>query len=123
MHGLTRLYSIAALASIILSVWAAAKTAVINPDAICYLFSAEAVERGFSAASHLCDQAKWPFYSILIYGLAKLTHFSITASAWFLDGFFSLISVVTFIAIVNLFSKKKIYPHLCGYRYFTRASI
>ncbi|HSW70199.1 MAG TPA: hypothetical protein VLI69_08645 [Gammaproteobacteria bacterium] len=96
----------AALFSILLSCWAAAKTTVINPDAICYLYAASAMEHGLSFASHLCSQAKWPFYSILIFGLTQLTHLSYTTAAYILDGFFSLISVMTFIAIINLFTQK-----------------
>jgi len=110
MHGVRRshftlVYSIAALFSILFSLWAAIKTSVINPDGICYLYSAAAMER-FTIALHLCDQAKWPFYSILIFGFTKLTHLSFTVSAYFLDGFFSLISIITFIAIVNTLTHK-----------------
>lgn len=101
MYQRLTIYSIAALFSIILSVWAAVKTSVINPDAICYIYSAAALEKGFSHAIHLCDQAKWPLYSILIFGLAKWIHFSYAVSAYVLDGFFSLISVLVFIAIIH----------------------
>jgi hypothetical protein len=105
MHGVMRqrftVYSLAAVASILLSIWAAAKTSVINPDAICYLYSAAAMEKGLTIATHLCEQSKWPFYSILIFGLSKLTSLSFTSAAFCLNGFFSLISVLTFIAIVN----------------------
>lgn len=106
MHGVMQkrltVYSIAAFFSILFSVWAALKTVVINPDAICYLYSAEAIDKGLAVASHLCEQAKWPFYSILIFGVSKLTHFSSTISAYILDGFFSLLTVMSFIAIVSL---------------------
>src|SRR5579872_2977120 len=105
MYGVMRqrftLYFFAACFSIILSVWAAVKTSVINPDAICYLYSAAAMEKGLTIASHLCEQAKWPFYSILIFGLTKLIPVSFTTAAFCLDGFFSLISVLAFISIVN----------------------
>jgi len=100
------IYFTAALFSILLSVWAALKTSVINPDAICYLYSARAMEHGLMLATHLCDQAKWPFYSMLIFGVTKLTSLSLTASAYCLDGFFSLISVMAFIAIVNSFTHR-----------------
>lgn len=108
MYGVIRqrytLYFLAALFSIVLSIWAAAKTSVINPDAICYLYSAAAMEKGLNLASHLCEQSKWPFYSILIFGFTQLTHLSFTNAAFCLDGFFSLISVLTFIAIVSQFT-------------------
>lgn len=110
MHAIARkqltLYSLAVCFSLLLSVWAMLKTVVINPDAICYLYSAEAVAKGLAFASHLCEQARWPFYSVLIFGLSKISHLSSIASAYMLDGFFSLISVVTFIAIISLFTQR-----------------
>lgn len=111
MYGIMRerwtLYSIAAFFSILLSVWAAIKTVVINPDAICYLYSAEALEKGLTFASHLCEQAKWPFYSILIYGVTQLTHLSSIHAAYLLNGFFSLMTVISFVAIVDLLTKNR----------------
>ncbi len=105
MYGIMRqrssLYFIAGFFSLILSIWAAAKTSVINPDAICYLYSAEAMSRGLSVASHLCTQSKWPFYSVLIFGVSHITTLSVIASAYLLNSLFSLISVIAFIAIVN----------------------
>ncbi len=56
---------------------------------------------------HLCDQSKWPFYSVLIYAIARLTHFSYLNSAFLLNGFFTLISVLTFINLVNQLSKNQ----------------
>jgi hypothetical protein len=112
MHGVMRkqrftLYGIAALCSILLSLWAALKTSVINPDGICYLQSAEAMDKGLLIATHLCAQAKWPFYSILIFGVIKLTHFSSLVAAYVLNGLFSLITVIAFIAIVDMLTTKK----------------
>lgn len=105
MHGVARrrffIYGFAIFFSLLLSTWAALKTSVINPDAICYLASAAAMSKGLMVATHLCAQAKWPFYSMLIFGLSHLTGFSYLTAAYLLDGFFSLISVVTFIAIVS----------------------
>ncbi len=110
MHGVMQkrltIYSIAALFSILLSIWAVLKTVVINPDAICYLYSAQAMEKGLTIASHLCEQAKWPFYSVLIFGFTELTHFSSIHAAYVLDGFFSLVTVIAFIAIVDSFTKR-----------------
>ena len=96
------LYLVAIIASIVLSWWLAYNETVINPDAICYLLSAEAMGKlGVSGAMHLCGQAQWPFYPALIYGFVQSTHFSYPIAAYLLDGFFSLISVVTFILIVK----------------------
>src|SRR3990167_11313762 len=113
MHGVSQsrffhatnvwqIYFFASVCSILLSAWAAFKTDVINPDAICYLQSAQTLSQGLSSAIHVCGQAQWPFYSVLIFGIAHLTHFSYLAAAYSLDAFFSLISIIAFIAIVRL---------------------
>lgn len=98
-----RVYWVAGLLSIVLSYWASLRAGVINPDAVCYLQSAQSMSMGVHFAAHLCDQARWPFYSLLIFGITKLTHLSYISSAYLIDGFFSLISVLTFIAIVDFF--------------------
>src|SRR5690348_14111251 len=96
------LYGFAILISILFSLWINSYETVINPDAICYLYSAKEVGRsGLHDAMQLCPQAKWPFYSILIFTMAKITHLSYTTSAFLLDGLFSALSVVMFIAIVK----------------------
>lgn len=95
-------YFFAILASLLLSFWLGYSESVINPDAICYLLSAETLgTSGLKAAMQLCGQAKWPFYSILIYGFAKLAHCSYLFSAYFLDALFSALSVFIFIRIVK----------------------
>lgn len=99
------LFTFVTFISVILSIWAAIKTSVINPDAICYLQSAAEIEKGFSSAIHLCEQAKWPFYSALIFSVTKLAHVSYLASAFSLNGLFSLLTVIAFIMIVNALSK------------------
>lgn len=96
------IYFVAIVISLLLSLWITMQGTVVNPDGICYLLSAEAVgTSGISKAMHLCSQAHWPFYSILIYYFSFITHLSLTAAAQVLNAFFSLISVVTFIAIVK----------------------
>jgi hypothetical protein len=96
-------YFFAVFVSVLLSLWISLRETVINPDAICYLQSAADIGvLGLKAAAQLCDQAKWPFYSALIYSVVKLTHLSFTAAAFLLDGVFSVISVITFIYIIQL---------------------
>ena len=111
MHGLTRksgsVYLFAVIFSVLLSILASIKNVLINPDAICYLQSAETMKMGLSAAMHLCDQAKWPFYSALIYSLASVTKLSVYYSASILNGIFALISVVTFIGIIQFLTPSK----------------
>lgn len=94
------LFSIAV--SILLSLWFDLRETVINPDAICYLLSAEEMgQSGIRGAMQLCGQAKWPFYSLLIYYFVQLSHFSYPAAAYLLNGLFSLFSVLFFILIVK----------------------
>jgi hypothetical protein len=99
----TFIYISAVVLSILLSLWMGLRTTVINPDAICYLESANTIGlEGLHQAMQLCGQAKWPFYSILIYGFSTFTHLSALIAANVLDGLFSLISVASFIYLVRL---------------------
>src|SRR5579883_3017403 len=107
MLSKNRVYFFAGFISIILSIWSSLKESVINPDAICYLQSAASMNLGLDTAMHVCDQAKWPFYSALIFGFAHLTSLSFLHSADVLDGLFSLISVLTFIRIVQFLQPSK----------------
>jgi len=96
-------YLVGASVSLLLSAWIGYRENVINPDAICYIKSAEAVgTAGIQAAANVCGQSKWIFFSILIYAVSAVTHLSSILSAYFLDSIFSAISVLTFIYIVRL---------------------
>ncbi len=96
------LYIFAALISFLLTYWINVHQDIINPDAICYLTAAERIgQSGISSAMQLCGQAKWPFYSVLIYSIVSITHLSYASAAYLLNGLFSAISIVTFILIVK----------------------
>ena len=96
------IYFVAILASILLSTWINSHETVINVDAICYILSADTFARaGLHEAMLVCPQAKWPFYSVLIYSLSAVTSFSYITAAYVLDGFFSLLTVVTFVAVIK----------------------
>lgn len=95
-------YVVAILVSILLSFNCYLRADVINPDAVCYILSAQMFgEGGLQQAMHLCGQASWPFYSVLIHIVAQLTHLSHIVAAYLLNGFFSLISVLFFMLIVQ----------------------
>jgi hypothetical protein len=97
------IYLVAALFSILLSFDGSLRATVINPDGICYVQSAATIaSAGLHEAMHICGQAQWPFYSILIFGLVALTKISYLSAAFLLDGMLSLISVLRFIYIVKL---------------------
>jgi hypothetical protein len=96
-------YGVAVLVSVLLSGWLSLHENVINPDGICYLQSAADIKAaGIKTAAQLCDQAKWPFYSYLIYTVVKLTHASYVAAAFSLDAVLSAGSIVAFIYLVGL---------------------
>ena len=95
-------YVIAGFISLVLSAWISLQAGVINPDAICYLLSAQTIgTSGLPAAMKLCGQAQWPFYSVLIYTIAHTTHLSFAVSAYFLNSIFTLLSVIFFMLIVE----------------------
>lgn len=101
-------YLVAAVISVMLSAWINLREGVINPDAICYLLSAETMTaHGLKAGMQFCPQAVWPFYSLLLSLFVKLTHLSYEHAAYVLDGFFTLISVITFIAIIDILGASK----------------
>lgn len=95
------IYFFAILGSILLSIWLDLRQSLVNPDGICYLISAEAIQTGISKAMQLCGQAHWPFYSILIYSIAKVTHLPFVGAAYILNGFFTCITVAAFILIIK----------------------
>src|SRR5690349_18721993 len=99
-HRLT-IYLTASILSILLSLWISSGVYLINPDAVCYLASAETMQEGLRAAMTICDQSKWPFYSMLIAGFQHVTGFSYVTSAYILDGALSLLTVWVFISIVS----------------------
>jgi hypothetical protein len=102
------IYLTAALISLLLAFDGSLRATVVNADGICYLQSAATIaSSGLHAAMQVCGQAQWPFYSLLIYGLAAVSQFSLIHAAFILNGLFSLITVLTFIYLVSLFDAKQ----------------
>ncbi len=103
----------AIIASLSMSFYMAYRADLINPDAICYLLSAAFFDNGtLSAVMQLCGQAKWPFYSLLIHGLVRISWLSYVNAAYVLDALFSLLSVITFLLIVTELAGGKATPRL-----------
>ena len=101
------IYFFAVLLSAFLSIWLACREVLINPDAICYLQSAAVIGNGgLRKAMILCPQAQWPLYSVLIYFFSYFTHFSLTVSAYTLDGIFSALTVLTFLGLARQLGAK-----------------
>lgn len=86
--------------SLLLSLWRLLTLDVINPDGICYLQSAHTVVQQHTLAMQVCDQSGWPFYQVLIGGFSLLTGWQVGVSAAVLDSLLSLVSVLSFVAIV-----------------------
>ncbi|MBV8803128.1 MAG: glycosyltransferase family 39 protein, partial [Gammaproteobacteria bacterium] len=102
------IYIIAAGISLLISFWINTHTIILNPDAICYLQSAQTIhDQGLSAGMSLCGQSKWPFYSLFIAAGVKLTTLSYEQFAIVLNSLFSMLTVLIFIRIVSLFTNKK----------------
>ncbi|HEX4044411.1 MAG TPA: hypothetical protein VHZ76_01930 [Gammaproteobacteria bacterium] len=100
-------YFVIAILSLCISINASLRNAVVNPDGICYLSAAEVFgQSGLKAAMQLCGQAKWPFYSMLIYGFAQVTSLSYASAAYVLNAVFALCSIWLFISIVVELAKK-----------------
>src|SRR5262245_59313795 len=96
------IYLFAVVTSFILSIIVARGQDIINPDAVCYLSSAQMIgNEVLQQAMHLCSQANWPFYSLLIYGFVKFTHVSYVMAGYTIDAVFSALSVFLFISIVK----------------------
>jgi len=108
MYGVTHSRSIifsTAFLSILISFWIWFKTDILNPDAICYLQSAESMKQGIQYAMQICGQAHWPFYTLIISVFHDVTQISYINAAYILDGFFSLLSVMVFVVIIGLLKK------------------
>jgi hypothetical protein len=100
--SVTIIFLLAGVTSILFSIWNNLNETVINPDAICYILSADAIaQSGWKAIMQTCPQAHWAFYSMLIYSVAHLFSLSSLYAAYGINGFFSLVSVITFIALVR----------------------
>lgn len=96
-------YVIAALVSVLLSCWIGMHDVVINPDGICYIQGAKYFPLSdLQTIMHSCGQAKLPLYSILIYTVSVITHFSYINAALVLNSAFSLVSVLAFITIIRI---------------------
>lgn len=96
------LYFFAVVTSLILSLGIGLRQAIINPDAVCYLTSAEAIGRiGIKGAMQICSQANWPFYPAIIYGVVQITHLSYPAAGYAVDAIFTALSVLFFLMIVK----------------------
>lgn len=101
-------YAIAGLLSVILSVWISGRELVINPDGICYLMSADALQVfSVSQVMHLCAQAGWPFYSWLIHAVMMVTGASSLVAANSLNALFDLITVLTFMKLIEFLGGSK----------------
>ncbi|PHS24214.1 MAG: hypothetical protein COA83_08530 [Methylophaga sp.] len=92
-----RLFSV--FFSLFLSFFAFVTDDIINRDGILYINMAQAyLDGGLAATSQYFD---WPFFSILIAYLHKMTPFSLESSAYLLNGLLFALLVNVFIMISN----------------------
>ncbi len=92
-------YILAALASIVLSVWGAYATAIPNPDASLYLRAAEY----FSEGRWVDGMAvyRWPLYSLLISAVMSLTSLQALLAAQVVNGALTLGTTLAFVALAQ----------------------
>jgi len=84
--------------SVLLSIWFAWGN-VLHFDAIAYLMSAQALnEQSFQAAMQIYN---WPFYSILIASVQRMTYLSYEYSAYVLNAVFYMGCFFSFISILR----------------------
>lgn len=93
------IYIYAALISILLSVWAATAHHVINPDAVYYLRAAEFFSDGQWQSGFGIYQ--WPFYSLVIGSLMKLTGLEALTAAHIVNTTLDAGSIVIFVAVTQ----------------------
>lgn len=98
---------VAGACSLLLSLWQFFQLDAINPDGVCYLEAAARVAQGQGMALHWCGQAAWPFYHILVGGLARVTGWSVFAAASVLNALLTLQTVVLFVVIVRFLAASR----------------
>lgn len=94
--------TIGVIASLLLSCFITLQQDIINPDAICYLMSAETIgKKGISEGMQLCGQAAWPFYAWIIAQLVHIVPISYSSAAYLINGVFSAMTVLFFVLIIR----------------------
>ncbi|MCD8542447.1 MAG: hypothetical protein LRY69_03190 [Gammaproteobacteria bacterium] len=81
----------------------------IDPtDGVTYLQAAAAyAHNGLDGALAIGDQAKWPFYSMMIAWMYKLTGHHVWFAQHILDGFFISLNACVFLSLVKILSSHK----------------
>ncbi|MCD8524641.1 MAG: hypothetical protein LRY67_02470 [Gammaproteobacteria bacterium] len=99
-------YIVIAIATIILYLRQVYLYPMINPDGVTYLQAAAMyTENGLHGVLALGEQAKWPFYPIIIGWIHQIFGLNIwTAQRWF-DGFCLTSSALCFLAVARLLSQ------------------
>ncbi|WP_152539941.1 hypothetical protein [Afipia sp. P52-10] len=96
-------YFLSALVSISLSVWSAIVQEIPNQDALYYLRAAELFSE--SKWSEGLGVYRWPFYSLLVSGIQISVGTSTLVAAQILNAALDCMTVVTFIALLNVLSR------------------
>lgn len=96
------------VATLLLYLWQLHLYPMINPDGVTYIEAAAAfMKGGVSAVLAIDDQAKWPFYPIMIAGVHHLTHLSMWTSERILDAALISLCAGFFLHVVCIFSRHK----------------
>jgi len=90
------------LANIVLSAWSVMLDSVVNNDGITYLTMAQLYLQGDWQTAN--NYYSWPFYPLLIAGLAKILGLDVTLAAHVLNALFATSMTLAFVAIVDQLS-------------------
>ena len=97
-----RLYGLAVLLSLSISIWQNTRYDVIVPDGISYLFGALLIQqKGLFFVLHHQLYGITPFYSFLIAKIVYFTHLPYLFVAFSLNALFSALSVGLFVGIIH----------------------
>lgn len=100
-------YLVLMIASVALFLWQYHLYPTMNRDGVTYLQGAALyLTGGVKAAVALGDQARWPFYSVLIAEVSRWSSLSLLASAYLLNALFICISGVFFLLILQTSSRQ-----------------
>lgn len=90
-------YIVSAVASVILSIWAAYTTPIPNPDAVLYLRAAEYFSAG--QWGDAVDTYRWPIYSLLIAGVMSIVGVGALIAAQIVNGLLVLGTTMAFVSL------------------------
>jgi len=107
LQSKSTVFIVATILSFAISYWCSFSGTLLNSDAICYIHSAKSMSNGIHYAMGVCDQAKWPFFAMIIAGTAKISGLSFVNSAYLVNAIFAWLVLFSFMSIVAFLGKRQ----------------